>query len=52
MNPGIFREYDIRGIVDEEIVDEDVVLLGQGIGTYLKGKDQSRLVVGRDCRLS
>ncbi len=52
MNPGIFREYDIRGIVDEEIVDEDVVLLGKGIGTYLKGEDHSRLVVGRDCRLS
>jgi len=52
MNPGIFREYDIRGIVNEEIMDEDVVLLGKGIGTYLKGKDQTRLVVGRDCRLS
>jgi phosphomannomutase/phosphoglucomutase len=52
MNPGIFREYDIRGIVDEDITDEDVVLIGKGVGTLLRSDDLSRIVVGRDCRLS
>jgi phosphomannomutase/phosphoglucomutase len=52
MNPAVFREYDIRGIVDQEIVDEDVVLIGKGFGTYLRSDRRSCIVVGRDCRLS
>lgn len=52
MNPTIFREYDIRGIVDREIDDEDVVLIGKGMGTYLRAYGRSRIAVGRDCRLS
>ena len=28
MNPEIFREYDVRGIVGKDITDEDVVLIG------------------------
>jgi phosphomannomutase / phosphoglucomutase len=52
MNPRVFREYDIRGIVDEEIHDHDVVLLGKAFATYLASERKSRVVVGRDCRLS
>jgi phosphomannomutase/phosphoglucomutase len=52
MNPKVFREYDIRGIVDEEIRDHDVVLLGKAFGTYMLGQNKSRVVLGRDCRLS
>ncbi|MCB2227444.1 MAG: phosphomannomutase/phosphoglucomutase [Desulfarculaceae bacterium] len=52
MNPNIFREYDIRGVVDKEIVDADVVLLGKAIGTYMEGKGVKRICLGRDCRLS
>ncbi len=32
----IFREYDIRGIADEELHDAGVELLGQAFGTYLQ----------------
>ena len=50
MNPEIFREYDIRGIADKDMTDEDVVTIGKAVGTYLIERDRSRLTVGRDCR--
>lgn len=52
MDPKVFREYDIRGIVDQEIHDQDVVRLGKAFATYLAGDRRTRVVVGRDCRLS
>ncbi len=52
MNPDIFREYDIRGVVDEDISDSDVLLIAKGIGTYLQSQGKKRIVQGRDCRLS
>ena len=39
INPYIFREYDIRGIVDEDLTDEAVEALGKGIGTYFLKHD-------------
>ena len=50
MNPEIFREYDIRGIAGKDIKEEDVVLIGKAVGTYLMGKGKTTLSVGRDCR--
>jgi phosphomannomutase/phosphoglucomutase len=52
VKPTIFREYDIRGIADEDLVDDNVVLLGKGIGTFFKRQGAKNLVVGRDVRLS
>jgi len=52
MNPEIFREYDIRGVVDKDLTEQDVVLIGKGFGTYLRGENRSKVTVGRDCRLS
>jgi phosphomannomutase/phosphoglucomutase len=52
VNPQIFRKYDIRGVVGEDISEEDVVLIGKGVGTYLRAENHSEVVVGRDCRLS
>jgi phosphomannomutase/phosphoglucomutase len=52
MNPEIFREYDIRAVVDKDLTDQDVVLIGKAFGTYLRGKNRSTVTVGRDCRLS
>ncbi len=48
----IFREYDIRGIADQELLSPDVELLGRAIGTYLARNSGRRLTLGRDCRLS
>ncbi len=48
----IFREYDIRGIADEELSSEEVEQLGRAIGAYLARLRGRRLNVARDCRLS
>lgn len=52
MDSKAFREYDIRGVVGEEINDGDVVLLGRAYGTYMAEQGKRHIVVGRDCRLS
>lgn len=48
----IFRQYDIRGIVDKDLTPETVETLGKGIGTYFRRHNRSRAAVGMDCRLS
>lgn len=52
MNPGIFREYDIRGIAGKDLKENDALLIGKGVGTFLQQHGRSRLTVGRDCRLT
>jgi phosphomannomutase/phosphoglucomutase len=48
----IFREYDIRGVADTELLSPDVVDLGRGLGTLLQRKSGKSITLGRDCRLS
>jgi phosphomannomutase / phosphoglucomutase len=48
----IFREYDIRGIADLELLSPDIELLGRAIGTYLQRNGGRKVNLGRDCRLS
>ncbi len=50
MNPGMFREYDIRGIAGKDMTEDDVILIGKGVGTYLLKHGSSKITVGRDCR--
>ena len=52
ISPTIFREYDIRGVVDQDLTEEVVRLIGQGLGTLVRRAGGRRVVVGRDCRLS
>ncbi|HKW96368.1 MAG TPA: phosphomannomutase/phosphoglucomutase [Bryobacteraceae bacterium] len=52
LKPTIFREYDIRGIADEELDDASISELGRAIGTYLARKNGKNINLGRDCRLS
>lgn len=52
MNPHIFREYDIRGRVPDEISRETAYRLGQGLGTYFLEQGTGLISLGRDCRLS
>jgi phosphomannomutase/phosphoglucomutase len=52
LKPTIFREYDIRGIADSELLSPDVEQLGLGLGTYLSRHSGRKINVGRDCRLS
>ena len=50
MHPGIFREYDIRGIAGEEILEIDAVAIGKAYGTLLAQQNKKKVSVGRDCR--
>ncbi len=52
VNPFIFREYDIRGVVGQDLTDEVVELLGKGIGTYFVHNGVKKISVGGDVRLS
>lgn len=52
INPQIFRQYDIRGIVDEELNAESMYLIGKGYGTYMRNKGLRSIVIGGDARLS
>ncbi|MCA9387938.1 MAG: phosphomannomutase/phosphoglucomutase, partial [Candidatus Andersenbacteria bacterium] len=50
LNRGMFRMYDIRGIVDADITPEIAELIGKAWGTYLMRKGVSKAVLGRDSR--
>ncbi|NOT58089.1 MAG: phosphomannomutase/phosphoglucomutase [Deltaproteobacteria bacterium] len=52
MNPAIFREYDIRGIADQDFDTSFAHALGQAYGTYVRTQGKKRIAVGRDCRLT
>src|SRR5436305_10413342 len=56
----IFREYDIRGVVDEDLNEGVYYSLGRAYGTFLYAQEgiapskgeRMRVAVGRDVRLS
>ncbi len=52
LKPTIFREYDIRGIAETELLDADVADLGRAFGTMLQRRSGKKISLGRDCRLS
>jgi phosphomannomutase/phosphoglucomutase len=52
VNENIFREYDIRGIADEDLTDEFAYHLGRAFGSYLKRNNLTNISVGRDVRNS
>jgi phosphomannomutase/phosphoglucomutase len=52
MNPHVFREYDVRGVVDKDLYAAFIIDLGRAIGTYATAKNIKTMTVGRDCRLS
>ena len=52
VNPNIFREYDIRGIADDDLTDDVVELIGKAYATFLGRQGLKTFVVGRDVRLT
>jgi phosphomannomutase / phosphoglucomutase len=50
VNPNIFRGYDLRGIVGEDLNPEIAEHLGKAYGTYMKRRDVTKAIVSRDCR--
>ena len=49
---GIFKSYDIRGIVDRELTDAYVRAIGQAIGSEAQDRGRSTIIIARDGRLS
>lgn len=52
LNPGIFREYDIRGVVDKDLTPGGVETIARAVGRRIGRDGRRRAVVGRDVRLS
>ena len=55
LEPRIFREYDIRGIWEQDLTTEAVRAIGRAYAVYLKkhiGKDRLVVSIGMDARLS
>jgi len=52
INPQIFREYDIRGLVDKDLTRDSVEQIGKGIGTYIRRNGGKTITVGYDMRVS
>ena len=50
MNPAIFREYDIRGVADQDFDVDFAFALGRAYGTLAMNQGKRRVSVGRDCR--
>jgi len=52
MDPNIFREYDIRGIVGPQLTTGTVATLGKAIGTFFSRNGARRIAIGYDARVS
>jgi len=52
MDPNIFREYDIRGIVGSQLTDETIDMLGRAIGTFYRQNGAMKIAIGYDARES
>src|SRR5260221_9882322 len=52
MDPNIFREYDIRGIVCEHLTGDTVATLALAIGIFLRQNGAKRIAIGYDARES
>ncbi len=52
INPRIFREYDVRGVVDQDLSEETVQLLGKAYATYIQSFGIDEAIIARDNRPS
>ena len=52
INKQIFREYDIRGIYNEDLNENVAYTIGRSFGTYIKGREHYKVLVGHDNRTS
>lgn len=52
INGAIFRQYDIRGVVDIDLTTDTLYEIGKGFGTYLRNLEKKTVVIGGDARLS
>ena len=50
LNPQIFREYDIRGLVEKDLSEDFAYLLGRAYATLAIENGKQRIGIGHDCR--
>src|SRR5579885_532878 len=48
VEPGIFRAYDIRGVVGQTLNEDTARAIGRAIGSAMREKNLSEIVIGRD----
>ena len=51
-NPTSLREYDVRGIFGQTLVEDDAEAIGRSFGTIVRRDGGTRVAVGRDGRAS
>jgi phosphomannomutase len=52
ISPTVFRAYDVRGIIGEQLDEHAFYMIAQAIACQLKALDRNRICVARDARLS
>jgi len=52
ITPTIFRAYDIRGVVDQDLTEAAARLIGQALAGQVQAAGLKQMAVGRDGRLS
>lgn len=52
MQKSIFREYDIRGVVERDLTPDVVCAIGQAVGSLASERGENTVIVARDGRLS
>lgn len=52
LNPFVFRQYDIRGKVEQDFPPDVVILLGRGYGTFLRKRGAKSCAISGDVRLT
>ena len=52
VDPGIFRAYDIRGVIGETLDTGVAEAIGRAVGSLMQEQGSTDIVVGRDGRLS
>lgn len=50
VDAGVFRSYDIRGLVETQLTEAAVTLIGKAYGTVARSHKVKTVSIGRDCR--
>ena len=52
VQPGIFKQYDIRGVWEKDLTADSAYQIGKAVGSVFMDQGISEIIVGRDTRVS
>ena len=52
LSPTVFREYDVRGVVDRDLTDDAVLTIARAFAAQVHEAGGQSVALGRDCRTS